>query len=350
MTKPIRLRAKRGTRRKLSSVTMMDVAAQAGVSAQTVSRALSAPETVTQETRKRIEDAVRATNYVPNFAASHLASNRSRTVAAIIPSISSSIFAETIQGLNETLLPKGYQLFLGHTDYRPDREEAVIKSFMGRKPDGFFVIGTRHTRGAVNLLKQARVPVVESWDWTSRPIDLLVGFSNRMATETMVSYLANRGYQRPSFAGIVRPGDYRAAERRDGYENAMSRCFPGQPLRIHIVSDGEVTLHAGAELLTSLRAAHPDTDVVIFSSDLPASGALLACRRLGIDVPGELAIAGFGDYELAAELQPSLTTIAVPTKEIGRLAGRLLLKSMQGESVDEKSVDVGFELKARESA
>jgi len=88
----------------------------------------------------------------------------------------------------------------------------------------------------------------------------------------------------------------------------------------------------------------------MFSSDVLASGALLESVRLGIDVPGKLAITGFGDFELARHLNPSLTTVAVPSAEIGRQAGRLLLEGMQGKAVSEKRIDVGFQLMIRQSA
>jgi LacI family gluconate utilization system Gnt-I transcriptional repressor len=343
---------RRPSRRKSSAyaTTMADVAQAAGVSAQTVSRVLRHPETVSEETRARVNEAIRTTNYIQNFAASHLASNRSKTVAAIIPILSASIFAETVQGLNEVLLSEGYQVFLGHTDYRLEREEALVRSLSGRRPDGFFVIGTHHTRETTALLKRAGVPVVESWDWNVRPIDLLVGFSNKDAIRATVRYLAERGYGRPAFAGVVLPGDHRARERRDGFVAAIAEFFPHEPLRVVTRADRPMAMEAGAELLGLVRDAHPEADVIVFSSDLFASGALLACLKRGIKVPEQLAITGFGDYEIASQLRPSLTTVAVPTRRMGREAAQLLLRSMRHQPVEERMIDVGFELKIRESA
>jgi len=328
---------------------MADVARAAGVSTQTVSRALRDPRSVGPDTLDRIETAVRETHYVQNFAASHLASNRSMTVAAIIPTISASIFADTIQGLTDVLLPEGYQVFLGHTDYTPAREEALVRSLAGRRPDGFFIIGTRHTQEATEILKRTGMPVVESWSWTSRPVDLLVGFSNHAAIMSVVDHLVAGGYRRLTFAGMVRPGDHRAKDRLKGFIDAHARHFPGQATRVVTAASGAMEMERGVELLHRVRETHPETDAIVFASDVLAAGAVLKCGALGIRVPDDLAITGFGDYDIAAHLTPALTTVAIASRRIGMEAARLLLQRMNGQTVEAKMVDVGFELLVRGS-
>lgn len=332
------------------AVTMADVALAAGVSTQTVSRALRDPRSVGPDTLARIEEAVRETRYVQNLAASHLASNRSMTVAAIIPTISASIFAETIQGLTDVLLPEGYQVFLGHTDYMAGREESLVRSFSGRRPDGFFIIGTRHTQETTALLKRTGVPVVESWSWTNRPVDMLVGFSNHAALMSVVDHLVGRGYRRLAFTGVMKPGDHRAKERLKGFQDAHERHFPGVTPRVVTVASGPMVMATGVELLKLVREQHPDTDAVVFVSDVLASGALLACSGMGISVPKDLAITGFGNYDIAGQLTPGLTTIAIASRRIGTESANLLLRRMQGGEVENRTQDVGFELLVRGSA
>jgi LacI family gluconate utilization system Gnt-I transcriptional repressor len=339
----------RKARRKSAGVTMADVAAAANVSMQTVSRFLRFPDTVTPDTRAAIKAAIDKTHYVHNLAASHLASARSHTVAAIIPTLSASVFAETIQHLSETLHEQGYQIFLGNTDYQPEREEDLIRSLLGRRPDGLFIIGTHHSRASVDLLRRAEIPIVEGWDMTSRPIDNLVGFSNIAAIADMVRYLAGSGRRRIVFAGSMRNGDSRATERHDGFIATMRELFPREEPRLVLARDVPLDMQAGIHLLDRVLETYPDADAVMFSSDILASGALLESARRGIDVPGRLAVTGFGDFELARHLNPALTTVAVPSAEIGRQAGRLLLASMQGRDIAEKCIDVGFELKIRQS-
>ncbi len=339
----------RKARRKSTGVTMAEVAMTAGVSMQTVSRFLRFPDTVTADTSLAIRAAIDKTHYVHNLAASHLASARSNTVAAIIPTLSASVFAETIQHLSETLHQQGYQIFLGNTDYRADREEETIRSLLGRRPDGLFVIGTHHSKTSIGLLKRAGIPVVEGWDMTDKPIDRLVGFSNTQAIAAMAGYLAGSGRRRIVFAGSMRRGDSRANERRDGFVATIKELFPDEAPRLVLARDMPLDMSAGIELLARAIAHYPDTDAIMFSSDVLASGALLESVRRGIDVPGRLAITGFGDFELARHLNPSLTTVAVPSAEIGRQAGRLLLEGMQGKDTGERRIDVGFQLMIRQS-
>ncbi|RFZ81566.1 LacI family DNA-binding transcriptional regulator [Shinella sp. WSJ-2] len=340
--------AKRG-RRKGAGVTMADVAAAAGVSMQTVSRALRFPDTVTPENRKIIDDAIRKTHYVHNLAASHLASHKSNTVAAVIPTLSASVFAETMQHFSEVLHREGYQIFLGNTDYRLDREEEVIRSLLGRRPDGVFLIGAHHTRASVTMLKRAGIPVVEGWDMTAKPIDRLVGFSNTDAIAEMARHLVRSGRTNIVFAGVLRKGDSRAAERRDGFAAVMEELFPGKTPRISISRDLPLTMASGADMLRKALARYPEADAVMFSSDIIASGALQESVRIGLKVPERLAITGFGDFELARHLIPSLTTVSVPSAEIGREAGRLLLEGMRGIQSETTLIDMGFKLMIRDS-
>ncbi len=336
-------------RRKGTGVTMADVAAAAGVSMQTVSRALRFPDTVTPENRQAIAEAIRKTRYVHNLAASHLASNRSNTVAAVIPTLSASVFAETMQYFSDVLHPEGYQIFLANTDYSLEREEEVIRSLLGRRPDGIFLIGTHHTRASLALLKHAGIPVVEGWDMTDRPIDRLVGFSNSDAIAGMLRHLFESGRKNIVFAGVLRRGDSRAAERRNGFEAAMEELFPGKRHRVFVSRDLPLSMDSGSQLLRRALARYPEADAIMFSSDIVASGALQEAVRIGLKVPERLAITGFGDFELARHLIPSLTTVSVPAGEIGREAGRLLLEGMRGVSSETKVIDMGFRLMIRDS-
>jgi LacI family gluconate utilization system Gnt-I transcriptional repressor len=339
----------RKARRKSAGVTMADVARAAGVSMQTVSRFLRFPDTVTPETSRSIQAAIDKIHYVHNLAASHLASARSNTVAVIIPTLSASIFAETIQHFSECLHQAGYQIFLGNTDYSSEREDEVIRSLLGRRPDGLFVIGTRHSKAGADLLKHSGIPIVEGWELTSRPIDRLVGFSNAAAMMAMARYLFESGRRRIVFAGVLRKGDSRAAERRDGFVEAMKTLTPGTPARMVIAHDHDLGMSAGVNLLLECRRQFPDADALMFSSDVLAAGALLECSRRAISVPSQLAITGFGDFELARHLNPSLTTVAVPAAEIGLKAGRLLLDAMQDNVLQDRRIDVGFQLMIRQS-
>jgi LacI family gluconate utilization system Gnt-I transcriptional repressor len=339
----------RGRWRKRSAtqaVTLSDVAAAAGVSAQTVSRAIRDPGSVSKETGARIERAIAKTGYVRNLFAANLASNRSQTVAAVIPAMNASVFADTLHAFEERLRPHGYQIFVGSSDYHVDREESLIRGFLGRRPDGFLLVGTEHTAEARKLLKP--LPVVETWGLTDDPIDVLVGFDNDAATADLVAHLSDRGRRRITFASRQLPGDQRSAERLAGYTRAIT-ARGSEPRTVEIASR-TVTMDVGVELLDLALTRFPDSDAVMFSSDVFAAGALLACVRRGIEVPGHLAITGFGDFELARHLVPALTTVAVPQTRIGGLAADLLLDRINDRRVTEPVRDVGYTIEARASS
>jgi LacI family gluconate utilization system Gnt-I transcriptional repressor len=340
----------RQTRRSTNTVTLTDVALHAGVSPQTVSRSIRSPELVSKFTLERVRRSIEATGYVPNLAASNLASNRSMTVAAIIPAISASVFADALHGLDEILAPAGYQLFIGSTDYRPAHEEELVRAFLGRRPDGIFIVGTHHSPLTDHLLREAQVPVVEAWDLTDDPIDSVVGFSNGDALRAVVEFAAGQGYAHPTFAGSFQSGDFRAVARRASFEAAVRELYPGEQVRVVDSGTATVDFETGRQLLDATLTAYPETDVLMFASDVFAAGALLECARRGISIPHDIAITGFGDFEIARHLVPTLTTVAVPNREIGTTAGRLLLARMANQPVLTPKVDLGFSVIPRESA
>ena len=197
------------------AVTIRDVAKVAGVSPITVSRALSRPELVTAETLERIRAVVARTGYVPNFLAGSLRSRRSRIVAAVFPQITNTMFVDTIQALTDRLHDEGYQLLLGFSSYEM-REDELIAGILGRKPDGIFLTGISHAPETRRRLIASHLPVVEAWDLTPTPIDMLVGFSHEKAGAAMARHLVARGHR----------------DDRAGVGQRRSRGFP--PQRLHV--------------------------------------------------------------------------------------------------------------------
>lgn len=343
--------AKRTSRRSTRSVTLAEVAEHAGVSPQTVSRAIRQPDVVSEETLERVQESIRATGYVPNLAASHLASNRSNTIAVLIPAVSASVFAETVQGLDSVLAPHGYHLFIGTTEYSLQQEEEMLRAFLGRRPDGIVLVGTEHTPGAQALLSAARVPVVESWELTQHPVDSVVGFSNYAAMTALFEHVHALGYRFPVLAGQFTGGDVRALRRRAAFEDGMRRLYPQVPVRILDSGSAGVSMDAGRDLFTRARQELPQADLVMFASDVFAAGAVLEATRIGISVPERLGITGFGGFDLGQHLVPKLTTVLVPSRRIGEEAGRVLLERIgsRQRSSDPTIVDVGHTLVVGES-
>jgi LacI family gluconate utilization system Gnt-I transcriptional repressor len=324
-----------------------DVARQAGVSAQTVSRVLRKPGLVAEATRLRVQGAIDRLGYVPDLVARNLATSTTRMVAAIIPSLASSPFADTMQALSATLAANGYQLLIGDSNYSPEREDELIQAMLGRRPDALVLTGTSRSRKARAMLARAGVPVVETWNLTANPIDLCVGFSNHAAGFDVARYIFRRGYRRVAFIGRLR-NDPRSEDRLRGFREGL-RGHGMSPVRVIEVGD-PATPEVGAAGIDELLRRYPDADAVFFGSDRLAIGGLLACVRRGIAVPERLAIVGFGDFEISSLTVPSLTTIAVPNREVGSVTGELLLARLAGREISERIVDLGYRFIQRESA
>lgn len=310
--------------------TMADVARHAGVSTMTVSRALKDGASIAGETRKRIIKAVDELGYVLDRSAGGLSSKRTGFVAALIPSINNSNFAETIRGLTEALQGSGLQLLLGYTDYSVEAEEELIESMLRRRPEGIVVTGGRHTARGRKLLEQSGIPVVETWDLPNSPVRHVVGFSNAEASAALVKFLHGKGYRRIAFIGGTTNRDTRGADRRAGYENAVAEL--GLPdSRVISFGTPPISMKQGGEAIVRLIEQWPQVEAAICVSDLSAFGAVMECHRRKWQVPKRIAIAGFGDFEIASCCFPAITTVGVHCYDIGNRAGDLLLRAVEGD-------------------
>lgn len=313
--------------------TMADVAARVGVSTMTVSRALKQDGRVSDETRRRILEAVNALGYVLDQSAGSLSSRRTGFIAALVPSINNSNFADTARGITDALEATGMQLLLGYTDYSMEKEEQLIESMLRRRPEGIILTGGSHTERARRMLRNAGIPVVETWDLPADPIDRIVGFSNAQAMAMLVRALAAGGYRRFGYIGGTTGRDTRGNQRRAGFIEAVEELGLG-PGRTVLLGVPPISMEEGAQAIASMLERWPDVEAVLCVSDLFAFGALTECQRRGMKVPDDIAIAGFGDYEISACCHPRLTTVNVDCYGIGRQAAQRLLAVLQGEEDD----------------
>lgn len=317
--------------------TMMDVARLAGVSAMTVSRALRHESSISPEARDRVIKVVDELGYMPDQTANTFATKRSGFVAVLIPSINNSNFADTVRGITDALEGSRLQLLLGDTDYSVKREEALVSAFLRRRPEGVILTGGVHTAATRKLLKRAEIPIIETWDFPAEPLDQVVGFSNAAATEALVHYMAGRGYRNVSFIGGASQEDARGSDRKVGYARAIQQLgMP--PGKVVTFGDPQHSIEQGAKAMATILDAWPEVDAVMCVSDLTAFGALMECKRRGVDVPGRMAIAGFGDFDVARYCYPSITTVAVDCHRIGCQAGELLLSTLEAHRLGEQVV------------
>jgi LacI family gluconate utilization system Gnt-I transcriptional repressor len=335
----------RRSRRGSGAVTLHDVAKLAGVAPITASRALNTPAQVSAEVLKKVTDAVARTGYVRNGLAGGLASTRSRLVAAVVPTIAGPVFLQTVQALTEALAESGYQLMLGQSGYAESREDALLEAIIGRRPDGIVLTGIMHSAEGRKRLLAAGIPVVETWDLTPTPLDMLVGFSHVEVGRAVVDFLRSKGRSR---LAVVAGDDERSRRRHQAFQDA-ARAAGLREVRL-IYVPAPTTLKSGRRALAELLASAPDIDAVFCSSDLLALGVMTEAQARGIAVPAQLAVVGFGDLEFAADLNPALTTVRIDGTAIGRQAARFIVDRAEGRPVDPRVVDIGFSIVDRDSA
>jgi LacI family gluconate utilization system Gnt-I transcriptional repressor len=328
-------------------VRMADVARVAGVAPITVSRALSAPDTVAPETRRRIDEAVRSLGYVGNRAAGSLKSRRSNLVVVVIPSITHQSLASMIQGISEVLGARGYHLVLATSGDSREEEEKMLRAFLAQRPCAAVLHNTLHTDECRRLLLHSGIPVVETGDLPDEPLDIAIGYSNFEASRSMTNHLLRRGYRRIAFVYRRAEVNERTDARINGYRQAIADA--GLPADASLLFGSDSGVAGGAQTMRRIIEARPDVDAVFFTGNDTGAGGILECRRQGWAVPGRVAIAGYDDTGLAVCLQPTLTTLRIPRHEIGQAAAHAILTRLAGHEVVRRQ-DLGFELCERESS
>ena len=324
----------------IKAATLHDVAKAAGVSLITASRALSNPGVVSAKTIAKVRAAADATGYIPNLLAGGLKSKRSLLVAGVVPALAVSQFLPTVQCLTTELAAAGYQFILGQTAYDADVESAVLNAMIGRQPDGIVVTGLVASQKARERLMRSGIPVVETWDLSDNPIDMLVGFSHSDVGAEVGRYFLQKGWRH---IGIASGNDHRARMRRDGFQTALGREVPTAFV------PAPSSLELGRRALADLLAQDPKLDAVCCSSDQLAHGVMVEARARGLRIPEDLAVCGFGNADFGAHMLPSISTVHVDGPEIGRLAARLIIDRCRGESIAQPVIDVGFRMIERQS-
>jgi LacI family gluconate utilization system Gnt-I transcriptional repressor len=310
-----------------SPVKITDVAAAAGVAPMTVSRVINTPDRVSPATAARVRAAIERLGYVPNLIAGGLSSRRSRTVAAIVPTIAHPMFAGLVQSFTDAMREAGYQVMLSLSGYDNNGDEALVRAILGRRPDAMLITGATYTQAAWQMLMEARIPVVEIWELTGRPVDMQVGFDHAELGAAVARFFLAKGHDR--FVAFS-AADSRAVARTRGFTDAAQRA--GAAVLTTPVVPAPSTIAAGREALRALLPELTARTALFCSSDSLAFGAITEARQHGIAIPGLLSVCGFGNFELSSASEPPFTTINVEGAASGRTAAELLLRRLAGDA------------------
>ncbi len=322
---------------KAPAASLKDVAERAGVSTATVSRVINGAARVSDDVRERVEAASRALGYIPNGVARALSSRRTGAIGAVVPTIENDGFARTVFALQQRLQAEGRTLLLANSDYDPEVELQAVTRLLSQGIDALVLIGGEHHPRLLSMLERKHTLVVEAWTLAADVPS--VGFDNAGQAGVLADHLLDLGHRRIAIlAGRTEHND-RAAARVQGVHASLAALglavcgewLTAQPYRI---GEGR----RGARAL--LAAAEPPT-AIICGNDQLAFGVLVEARALGVAVPQDLSVAGFGDSDYAEFLDPPLTTMHAPAEEIGRRAAEYLLSRLAGEAAEPvQSVEV----------
>ncbi len=313
--------------------TLGDVARAAGVSPATVSRCLNNPGIVRPEIRDNVKAVIETLGYVPHAAARALASRRSRTIGAVLPSLESSLFGGTVGALQARLTEAGYTLAVAATGYDADVEHDHIRNLIASGVDGLVLVGALRDEATYAVMERKKVPYVLAWVREPDPRHVFVGFDNAKAAGDITSYLLDLGHGRFAMIAGVTRGNDRSSARVVGFRQALAARGldpEGAP-----VLETRFGISQGREAFRSLMQRSPRPTAIVCGADPFAYGAMFEARAMGLDVPGDVSITGFDSMELAEHLTPGLTSVQTPQVEMGTIAGDYLLARLAGEEVDD---------------
>jgi LacI family transcriptional regulator len=318
-------RKKRLPRPSANTVTVREVAEAARVSVATVSRVLNGNTSVDEDLGKRVIAAAGRLGYTPHAAARALASQRSRTIGAVIPTLENINFAIGVAALQRRINEAGYTLLLGSSNYDLREELRQVKALAAHGVAGMMLVGARHAVGVYELLQAKRIPFVNTW--VLDPRHPYVGFDNREIGRALASHLLDLGHVEFGVIAQIIENSDRAAGRVIGIREALTARGVALPQERLIECPHKIT--EGQLALRALMQSSKRPTAVICGTDVLAFGALIEARQLGVAVPRNLSMAGINDAEFAAYLTPPLTTMRLPADEIGARAAEYLLGSIK---------------------
>ena len=333
-------------REKENRITIADVAREAGVSRQTVSRVLNDKDEISTSTRESVMRVIERLGYSPSGVARSLATNRTLTVGLVVPDITNPFFPEIARGVEDVAREHGYEMFLCNSVEDPGREKHVLRALEDKRVNGTIICSSRLPEARLfERLRRQRAAVLVN---RLAPPELAgtVRVEDAEGTVQAVDHLLRSGHRMIAFL-CGPPNSHSARERARGFETALSG--EGLDLDPHIMRPCPPDPDGGYEAAIALLSERPGIDGLVCYNDLIAVGALRACAELGLEVPDDVAVSGCDDIMFAGLLSPALTTLRVRKYELGASAARMLLDRIRGRR-GESEVLLRPELIVRESA
>lgn len=326
------------SQRKNDRSRIEDVAKAAGVSIMTISRAMRGVEGVSQKKREEILRIADRLGYSPNKIAVSLAASSSNLIGVSVPTLFGTVFSEIYDGMRPAFEKAGFAIMIYVTDYSLESEEEWVERMIAWRPAGLILSGVDHSQLTLERLANAKIPVLEIWDFNENPIDLCVGIDHVQSGVSMGQHLVQLGYTRPAYVGLIRGKDTRSEGRLTG----LTQVFMDNGIHIaHIersspTSSFENGFIATERLLSNVQAP---PDVICYLNDNMAFGGLMACERFGLRCPEDIGIVGYNGLNINTVLHKRITTTLTPRLEIGETGARLLIAKILG-AITENAIEM----------
>ncbi|WP_338558173.1 LacI family DNA-binding transcriptional regulator [Erwinia sp. E_sp_B04_7] len=326
-------------------MSIQKIARMAGVSVATVSRVLNNSDSVKEANREKVLQAIKASNYQPNLLARQLRTSRSSMVLVLVSNISNPFCAEVVKGIEAQAEKNGYRILLCNSGSDIERSRSSLQMLAGKMVDGIITMDAFSKLPDLARLI-GEMPWVQCAEYADEGEISCVGINDIEAAQQVVGYLAEKGCQR--IALINHDLSYKYAQLREqGYKAALER---GQLNWQAIAYASELSFSAGKQAMASLLEQEEKPDAVFAVSDTLAAGAMSVIQQAGLRVPEDIAVVGFDGTELAEMTSPPLTTLAQPSRDIGRQAFMLLLQKIDSPASGAERVMLDWQLIRRASA
>lgn len=318
------------------------VAEAAGVSKMTASRVLREEGGYSEKTRAKVMAQVEALGYLPNRLATLFAGDTASTFVGVsIPDLGNEVFAQVLEGIDQKLGSHGYQTVLGLTQHTLEQEENWIETVLSWQPAGLILTGRSHSPRSLEMLRNSGIPIVEIWDLDSSPLDMNVGLAHFDSGYEMGRYLIGRGYTAFGYVGTSHDTANAASRRLEGFSKAVNDGR-GTLVRQFCLHD-TANFYPGFYGTEQLLATGAKVECIYYQNDSMAFGGYQYCERIGLSIPQDIGIAGWGDMPISSVLRKRLTSIHVPHLKLGQAAAEAMVGRLKGEAVTD-SRDIGFSL------
>lgn len=315
--------------------TIQDVARAAGVSAATVSRALSNPSLVSKGTREAVLTAIRSTGYRVNQAARNLRMQRANAVLVLVPNLGKPFYSGILAGISQAFSETDYAVLITDTETTSVQDTTLAGYFLDGRIDGALSLDGGLSQAALNECTQAGAgdKIVFLCEWVDGQPFPVISSDNTEGARLAIRHLYDLGHRK--IAHITGPdGNVLTTARREGMVSERTRL--GLPAPPEWIIRGDFSLESGYEAAARITAMQARPTAVFCSADMVAFGLIAGLKAGGLRVPEDISVVGFDDIEMSEYYVPALTTIRQDRNKLGQRAAQVLLERLSGKEVSQK--------------